>query len=102
MVTRASAEVLLSISSKNLKGQQTVGSCLAKGDRGAGVDKSGLVRIFTPEEIELTKRLNPKVFFGRLMIKERLPQNAFVMDMQGFPLWAATTVSGSADAPTGW
>jgi hypothetical protein len=65
LVTSASAAVLLCISNKNLKGEQTVASCVAKGDRFAVVDHYGLVRILTPEEIALTKALNPKVFQTR-------------------------------------
>jgi hypothetical protein len=65
LVTTASAQKLLCVSEQNLKGQQTVNSCLAKGDRFAVVDQFGLVRILTPEEIALSKALNPKVFQAR-------------------------------------
>jgi hypothetical protein len=66
LVTNAlAAEILVCISNKSLKGQETVGSCIAKSERFAVVDKYGIVRILTPEEIELTKRLNPKVFETR-------------------------------------
>ena len=65
VTTSASAAVLLCVSENNLKGQQTVASCVAKGDRFAVVDQYGLVRILTPEEIALTKALNPKVFQTR-------------------------------------
>ncbi|MEJ2673044.1 MAG: succinylglutamate desuccinylase [Deltaproteobacteria bacterium] len=64
---------LLCVSKKTLKGQETVASCLAKGERFAVVDPYGLVRILTPEEIELTKAFNPKAFetraFGMKYIK---------------------------------
>jgi len=56
---------LLCVSKKELKGQETVASCLAKGERFAIVDPYGLVRILTPEEIELTKAFNPKAFETR-------------------------------------
>ena len=49
----------------NLKGEETVGSCLAKGERFAVMDQSGLVRILTPEEVKLTKARNPEVFVTR-------------------------------------
>jgi hypothetical protein len=62
LVAGVSAATLLCVSNKELKGQETVGSCLAKGERFAVVDQYGLVRIWTPEEIALTKVLNPKVF----------------------------------------
>ena len=63
--TSASAQKLLCVSKQSLKGQQTVDSCLTQGDRFAVVDKYGLVRILTPEEIALSKALNPKVFQTR-------------------------------------
>jgi hypothetical protein len=65
LATSASAQKLLCVSKQNLKGEQTVNSCLAQGDRFAVVDKYGLVRILTPEEVALTKALNPKVFQTR-------------------------------------
>jgi len=56
---------LLCVSKTDLKGQETVSSCLAKGERFAVVDPYGLVRILTPEEVELSKAFNPKVFETR-------------------------------------
>jgi hypothetical protein len=56
---------LLCVSKTDLKGQETVSSCLAKGERFAVVDSYGLVRILTPEEVELSKAFNPKVFEAR-------------------------------------
>jgi len=56
---------LLCVSQKELKGEETVASCLAKGERFAVVDPYGLVRILTPEEVELTKAFNPKAFETR-------------------------------------
>lgn len=64
---------LLCVSKKELKGNETVASCLAKGERFAVVDPYGMVRILTPEEVELTKAFNPKAFetraFGMNYIK---------------------------------
>jgi hypothetical protein len=56
---------LLCISKQELKGEETVASCLAKGERFAVVDPYGLVRIMTPEEVELTKAFNPKALETR-------------------------------------
>jgi hypothetical protein len=56
---------LLCVSKKELKGEETVASCLAKGERFAVVDPYGMVRILTPEEVELTKAFNPKAFETR-------------------------------------
>ena len=56
---------LLCVSKKELKGEETVASCLAKGERFAIVDQYGIVHILTPEEVELTKAFNPKAFETR-------------------------------------
>jgi hypothetical protein len=56
---------LLCVSKKTLKGEETVASCLAKGERFAIVDAYGIVHILTPEEVELTKAFNPKAFETR-------------------------------------
>jgi hypothetical protein len=56
---------LLCVSKKQLKGEETVASCLAKGERFAILDPYGMVRILTPEEVELTKAFNPKAFETR-------------------------------------
>jgi hypothetical protein len=56
---------LLCVSKKELKGEETVASCLAKGERFAIVDPYGMVRILSPEEIALTKAFNPKAFETR-------------------------------------
>lgn len=61
----AMAAKLLCVSNQTLKGEETVDSCLAKGERFAIVDDFGLVRILTPEEVELTKAFNPKAFQTR-------------------------------------
>jgi hypothetical protein len=74
LATSVSAAILLCISNENLKGEETVGSCVAKEEQFAVVDEYGFVRILTPEEIALTKVLNPKVLetraFGMKYIQE--------------------------------
>jgi hypothetical protein len=65
VATSASGEILLCISNKQLKGEETVGTCVAKGEQFAIVDEYGLVWVLTPEEIALSKALNPKVFDTR-------------------------------------
>ena len=62
VTSEAMAQKLLCVSKKDLKGQETVDSCLAKGERFAVVDQFGIVRILTPEEVALTKAFNPKAF----------------------------------------
>ncbi len=58
-------EKLLCVTKQQLKGEETVASCLAKGERFAVVDQYGIVHVLTPEEVELTKAFNPKVFEQR-------------------------------------
>jgi hypothetical protein len=53
---------LLCVTDQNLKGQQSVNSCLAKGDEFAIVDQYGVVHVLTPREVELTKAFNPQIF----------------------------------------
>jgi hypothetical protein len=64
-VATAQGAKLLCVSKKELKGEDTVASCLAKGERFAVIDPYGLVRIMSPEEVELTKAFNPKAFETR-------------------------------------
>ena len=64
-VAMAAGAKLLCVSKTELKGEETVASCLAKGERFAIVDPYGLVRILSPEEIALTKAFNPKAFETR-------------------------------------
>jgi hypothetical protein len=61
----AMAAKMLCVSNTNLKGNDTVASCLAKGERFAIVDDYGIVHIMTPEEVALTKAFNPKVLQTR-------------------------------------
>ena len=64
-VATAQGAKLLCVSKKELKGEDTVASCLAKGERFAVIDPYGMVRILSPEEVELTKAFNPKAFETR-------------------------------------
>jgi hypothetical protein len=61
----AMAAKLLCVSKETLKGEETVDSCLAKGESFAVVDDYGLVRILSKEEVALTKAFNPKAFQAR-------------------------------------
>jgi len=54
--------MMICISKTELKGEITLASCLAKGERLAVVNQYGMVYILTPEEAELTKAFNPKAF----------------------------------------
>ena len=61
----AMAAKLLCVSNQTLKGEDTVASCLAKGEQFAVVDDYGLVRILSKEEVELTNAFNPKALQTR-------------------------------------
>ncbi len=55
----ASADKLICISNKDLKGELTVGQCLARGDKFAVVDKSGVPQVLDDQSVEIFKSLNP-------------------------------------------
>jgi hypothetical protein len=59
------AAKLLCITSEEHKGEQTVSSCLAKGEEFAIVDDYGIVHILSPREIALTKAFNPQILEQR-------------------------------------
>ena len=61
-VSLAQAEKLLCISTQSLKGEKTVDSCLATGERFAMVDQYGFAKVLSQEEVELTRPFNPKLF----------------------------------------
>ncbi|MBI4643042.1 MAG: succinylglutamate desuccinylase [Deltaproteobacteria bacterium] len=58
----AMAAKLICISNQDIKGEMSVNKCLAQGMEFAIMDDNGFVRILTPREIELTRKLNPKAF----------------------------------------
>jgi hypothetical protein len=58
----AMAAKLICISDQDIKGEMSVNKCLARGMEFAIMDDNGFVRILTPREIELTRKLNPKAF----------------------------------------
>jgi hypothetical protein len=59
------AAKLLCVSSEEYKGEQTVSSCLTKGEEFAIVDDYGIVHILSPREIALTKAFNPQILEQR-------------------------------------
>src|SRR3974377_1331187 len=62
LVSGALAAKLLCVSSETYQGQESVSSCLAKGEEFAIVDQFGAVRILSKREVELTKAFNPSCF----------------------------------------
>jgi hypothetical protein len=61
----AAGAKLLCVSNQELKGQESVSSCLARGEEFAIVDQYGIVHVLTPREVELTKAFNPQLFQQR-------------------------------------
>ncbi len=57
----AMAQFLLCLSEPQLKGEKSVGVCNKEGQRFAFVDKSGIVRIPTKEELDMTFAFRPKL-----------------------------------------
>jgi hypothetical protein len=53
---------LLCVSKTQLKGENTVSSCLANGEEFAIIDQYGIAHVLTPREVEITKAFNPKIF----------------------------------------
>jgi hypothetical protein len=79
----AFADKLICISNKSLKGELTVGECLAKGDKFAVVDKSGVPTVLDNESVEVFKSLNPNALnmkaYGLGNIKEA-PEIPMIQD----------------------
>lgn len=71
------AEKLICISKEQLRGEETVENCLRRGEKFAVMDEHGVIRILTKEEIDLMKKVNPKIFqmpaYGILYEKEAPP-----------------------------
>jgi hypothetical protein len=65
VVSGAQAQKLLCVTQQDLKGETSVNQCLAKGEKFAVVDQFGLVRILSPEEVELSRAYNPRAFDTR-------------------------------------
>jgi hypothetical protein len=74
IASSALADKLVCISNEKLKGEMTVNNCLLKGEKFAVVDQYGGVRIISPEEAQVMKKLNPKLFeekaYGIIYLKE--------------------------------
>jgi hypothetical protein len=70
----AFADKLVCVSNENLRGEMTVNNCLLKGEKFAIVDQYGGVRMISPEEAAVMKKLNPKLFeekaYGIIYLKE--------------------------------
>jgi hypothetical protein len=68
------ADKLVCVSNEKLRGQETIGNCLEKGEKFAIVDENGGVRILSRQEFELMKSLNPKLTemkaYGIIYLKE--------------------------------
>ena len=65
IATGGHAARLLCISKEELKGEETVSSCLAHGHEFAIVEDNGVVHVLTRREVALTRMFNPKLFEQR-------------------------------------
>jgi hypothetical protein len=74
LASSAMADKLVCISKQKLRGEMTVNNCLLKGEKFAIVDQYGGVRIISPEEAQVMKKLNPRLFeekaYGIIYLKE--------------------------------
>ena len=61
VVVVAVAQKLLCVSSPEMHGQKNVAACSAAGDTFAYMDRSGVVRILSKEELKLSLAFNPKI-----------------------------------------
>jgi hypothetical protein len=57
----AMAQKLLCVSEPEMKGQKSVAACNAAGDTFAYMDKNGVVRILSKEELTMSLAFNPKI-----------------------------------------
>jgi hypothetical protein len=77
IASEVQAAKLLCISKEEIKGEETVGSCLAHGHEFAIVEDNGVVHVLTRREVALTKLFNPKLFEQRaygLRYRELAPE----------------------------
>jgi hypothetical protein len=74
VASSAFADKLVCISNPKLRGEMNVNNCLLKGEKFAVVNKYGEVHIISPEEAQVMKRLNPKIFeekaYGIIYLRE--------------------------------
>ncbi|MCL4500764.1 MAG: succinylglutamate desuccinylase [Deltaproteobacteria bacterium] len=61
ITSSAFAEKLLCVSRQEIRGEETVGQCLAKGDRFAVMDDQGRVRLVGPQEMEALRKYRPEI-----------------------------------------
>ncbi|MHB9071933.1 MAG: succinylglutamate desuccinylase [Desulfobaccales bacterium] len=88
ITSSASAEKLLCASRQEIRGEETVGQCLAKGDQFAVMDDQGRLRLVGPQEMEALKRYRPEIFqmkaYG-LKYKEEAPEIPREKPLRGTP-----------------
>jgi hypothetical protein len=62
LISGAMAAKLVCFSEDVIKGQMDINQCVAQGMLCGLIEDNGFVRILSPKEIELTKKINPKAF----------------------------------------
>ena len=62
LISGAMAAKLVCFSEDVIKGQMDINKCVAQGMQCGLIDDNGFVRMLSPKEIELTRKINPKAF----------------------------------------
>jgi hypothetical protein len=76
----AFADKLICITAPGMGGETTVGQCLAKGEKFAVVDKTGIPRELSDNEVELLKKTNPNVLNMKAFGVERMKEAPEIKD----------------------
>ena len=77
----AFADKLICITSPGMGGETTVGQCLAKGEKFAVVDKTGIPRELSDNEVNLLKKTNPGVLDMKAFGIERMKDAPTIKDI---------------------
>ncbi len=65
LASAGQAQKMMCVSQPELRGEETVSSCLSRGERFGVFDANNLAKVLTPEEAELSQAFNPKAFATR-------------------------------------
>ncbi len=77
----AFADKLICITAPGLGGETTVGQCLAKGEKFAVVDQTGIPRELSDSEVQLLKKTNPNVLNMKAYGVERMKEAPKIEDL---------------------
>jgi hypothetical protein len=76
----AFADKLICITAPGMGGETTVGQCLAKGEKFAVVDNTGIPRELSETEVQLLKKTNPNVLNMKAFGIERAKEAPEIKD----------------------